>query len=136
MIDLALALDIVWEVQHFRLIQAMPQASHRGFVYLYVQTVLSVATALLATDFPGFSFIEALTKTFARQLAQYGINVNAVAPHAIETEMSTQWSEEKRESIIEAIPLKRLGKPEDVPEAVVFPASNKASSIALIKAPG
>ena len=51
MIDLALALDIVWEVQHFRLIQAMPQASHRGFVYLYVQTVLSVATALLSTYF-------------------------------------------------------------------------------------
>ena len=97
---------------------------------------LRILVPWLATDFPGFSFIEALTKTFARQLAQYGINVNAVAPHAIETEMSTQWSEEKRESIIEAIPLKRLGKPEDVAEAVVFPASNKASSIALIKAPG
>jgi 3-oxoacyl-[acyl-carrier protein] reductase len=65
----------------------------------------------------------------ALQLAGYGINVNAVAPHAIETEMSAQWSEEKRKSIIDAIPLRRLGKPEDVAEAVVFLASDKASFI-------
>jgi len=85
------------------------------------------------TSAPGYgpskAAIDALTKTLARQLAQYGINVNAVAPHAIETEMSAQWSEEKRKSIIEAIPLKRLGKPEDVAEAVVFLASDKASFI-------
>jgi 3-oxoacyl-[acyl-carrier protein] reductase len=85
------------------------------------------------TSAPGYgpskAAIDALTKTLARQLAQYGINVNAVAPHAIETEMSAQWAEEKRKSIIEAIPLKRLGKPEDVAEAVVFLASDKASFI-------
>jgi 3-oxoacyl-[acyl-carrier protein] reductase len=85
------------------------------------------------TSAPGYgpskAAIDALTKTLARQLAQYGINVNAVAPHAIETEMSAQWSEEKRRSIVEAIPLKRLGKPEDVAEAVLFLASDKASFI-------
>jgi 3-oxoacyl-[acyl-carrier protein] reductase len=85
------------------------------------------------TSAPGYgpskAAIDAFTKTLARQLAQYGINVNAVAPHAIETEMSAQWSEEKRKSIIEAIPLKRLGKPEDVAEAVLFLASDKASFI-------
>jgi 3-oxoacyl-[acyl-carrier protein] reductase len=85
------------------------------------------------TSAPGYgpskAAIDALTKTLARQLAQHGINVNAVAPHAIETEMSAQWSEEKRKSIIEAIPLKRLGKPEDVAEAVLFLASDKANFI-------
>jgi len=85
------------------------------------------------TSAPGYgpskAAIDSLTKTLARQLAQYGINVNAVAPHAIETEMSAQWSEEKRKSIIEAIPLKRLGKPEDVAEAVLFLASDKANFI-------
>ena len=62
-------------------------------------------------------------------MAQFGINVNGVAPHAIETEMSAEWSEEKRKAIIEAIPLKRLGQPEDVAEAVLFLASNKADFI-------
>ncbi len=85
------------------------------------------------TSAPGYgpskAAIDALTKTLARELAQYGINVNAVAPHAIETEMSAQWSEEKRKSIIEAIPLKRLGTPEDVAQAVLFLASDKATFI-------
>lgn len=85
------------------------------------------------TSAPGYgpskAAIDAFTKTLARQLAQYGINVNAVAPHAIETEMSAEWSEEKRKAIIEAIPLKRLGKPEDVAAAVLFLGSESASFI-------
>jgi 3-oxoacyl-[acyl-carrier protein] reductase len=43
--------------------------------------------------------------------------------------MSGEWSEEKRQAIIEAIPLKRLGQPEDVAEAVLFLASEKAGFI-------
>lgn len=85
------------------------------------------------TSAPGYgpskAGIDALTKTLARQLAPYGINVNAVAPHAIETEMSAQWSEERRKEIIASIPLGRLGKPEDVAEAVLFLASESASFI-------
>jgi len=73
--------------------------------------------------------INTFTKSLARDLAPYGINVNAVAPHAIETDMSRQWSEEKRRAVIEAIPLKRMGKPEDVAEAVAFLASEAASFI-------
>jgi 3-oxoacyl-[acyl-carrier protein] reductase len=72
---------------------------------------------------------DALMKTLARQLAPYGIRVNAVAPHAIETEMSAQWSEERRREIIASIPLGRLGKPEDVAQAVLFLASGAASFI-------
>jgi 3-oxoacyl-[acyl-carrier protein] reductase len=72
---------------------------------------------------------DALVKTLARQLAPCGIRVNAVAPHAIETEMSAQWPEEKRREIIASIPLGRLGRPEDVAEAVLFLASENASFI-------
>jgi 3-oxoacyl-[acyl-carrier protein] reductase len=43
--------------------------------------------------------------------------------------MSAEWSQEKRKAIIEAIPLKRLGQPEDVAAAVLFLASNKAAFI-------
>jgi len=85
------------------------------------------------TSAPGYgpskAGVDALTKTLARQLAQYGINVNGVAPHAIETEMSAQWSEERRKEIIASIPLGRLGKPEDVANAVVFLSSDDASFI-------
>jgi len=85
------------------------------------------------TSAPGYgpskAGMDALTKTLARQLAQYGIHVNAVAPHAIETEMSAQWSEERRKEIIASIPLGRLGTPEDVANAVLFLASDEASFI-------
>jgi 3-oxoacyl-[acyl-carrier protein] reductase len=85
------------------------------------------------TSAPGYgpskAGVDALTKTLARQLAPYGINVNAVSPHAIETEMSAQWSEERRREIIASIPLGRLGKPEDVAEAALFLASDEASFI-------
>jgi 3-oxoacyl-[acyl-carrier protein] reductase len=85
------------------------------------------------TSAPGYgpskAGLDALTKTLARQLATYGIHVNGVAPHAIETEMSAEWSPEKRKAIIDAIPLKRLGKPEDVAEAVLFLASDSAAFI-------
>lgn len=73
--------------------------------------------------------VNALTKSLARQLADYGIRVNAVAPHAIETDMSAQWSEEKRRAIIAEIPLHRLGLPEDVAQAVVYLVSDAAGFI-------
>ena len=85
------------------------------------------------TSAPGYgpskAGLDALTKTLARQLAAYGIHVNGVAPHAIETEMSAEWSPERRKAIIDAIPLKRRGKPEDVAEAVLFLASDTAAFI-------
>ena len=85
------------------------------------------------TSAPGYgpskAGMDALTKTLARQLAPCGINVNGVAPHAIETEMSAEWSAEKRKAIVDAIPLKRLGKPEDVAAAVLFLSCDTAAFI-------
>ena len=70
-----------------------------------------------------------LAKSLARELASYNINVNVVAPHAIETDMSKEWPEEKRKNIIANIPLGRMGEPEDIAEAVVFLVSDKAKFI-------
>ncbi len=73
--------------------------------------------------------INALTKSLARQLAPYGIRVNAVAPHAIETDMSAEWSAKRRREIIEEIPLRCLGSPQDVAEAVRFLVSERSRFI-------
>lgn len=73
--------------------------------------------------------IDTLTKSLARQLASSGIRVNAVAPHAIETDMSAEWSEEKRWAVIESIPLRRMGTAREVAEAAFFLVSDKAAFI-------
>ncbi len=73
--------------------------------------------------------LNTLTRSLARQLAEFGITVNAIAPHAIETDMSAEWTEEKRREVIGSIPLKRLGKPEEVAEAALFLVSGGASFI-------
>lgn len=73
--------------------------------------------------------VNTLTKSMARQLAKHNITVNAVAPHAIETPMSAEWSEEKRRQVIASIPLQRLGKPQEVAAAVMFLLSEGADFI-------
>jgi 3-oxoacyl-[acyl-carrier protein] reductase len=73
--------------------------------------------------------MDALTKTFARELAPQGVTVNGVAPHAIRTEMSAEWSHEKRREVIDAIPLKRLGEPFEVAATVLFLSSDAAGFI-------
>lgn len=77
---------------------------------------------------PSKAAVNALTKSLARELAPFGITVNAVAPHAIETEMTAEWSEERRQELIAQIPLGRLGKPEEVAAAGVFLASPEPRS--------
>ena len=73
--------------------------------------------------------LNTLTRSLARQLAEYHIHVNAVAPHAIETSMSAEWPEQKRREIIDSIPLKRMGRPEEVADAVLYLVSDAASFI-------
>jgi 3-oxoacyl-[acyl-carrier protein] reductase len=60
------------------------------------------------------------TKTIAREFAQRGINVNAIAPGYIETPMTEVLPEKTKEELRRMIPMERLGRPEDVAEAVLF----------------
>lgn len=69
------------------------------------------------------------TKAVAKEVASRGINVNAVAPGFISTEMTEQISEGVRESMLTAIPLNRLGNPEDVAEVVKFLVSPAADYV-------
>ena len=70
-----------------------------------------------------------LTKTIAREFAQRGININAIAPGYIETPMTEALPEKAKEELKKLIPMERLGKPEDVAEAVLFLVSEESSYI-------
>jgi 3-oxoacyl-[acyl-carrier protein] reductase len=70
-----------------------------------------------------------LTKTIAREFAQRRINVNAVAPGYIETPMTEVLPEKVKEELKRLIPMERLGKPEDVAEAVLFLVSEESNYI-------
>ncbi len=70
-----------------------------------------------------------LTKCLAQEVASRSITVNAVAPGFIETDMTAKLSQEVRDRMMAAVPLKRFGKPEDVANAVNFLASDDAAYI-------
>jgi 3-oxoacyl-[acyl-carrier protein] reductase len=70
-----------------------------------------------------------LTKTIAREFAQRGININAIAPGYIETPMTEVLPEKAKEELKKLIPMERLGKPEDVAEAVLFLVSEESNYI-------
>lgn len=67
-----------------------------------------------------------LTLSLAKELGSRGITCNAVAPGFIETDMTTDLSEEFRESVVKTAPLGRLGSPEDIARVVLFLASDDA----------
>ena len=70
-----------------------------------------------------------LTKSVARELAGRGVCVNAVAPGFIETDMTNAMKEDAKKKLIENIPLGRIGKPDDIAEAVAFLAGDASSYI-------
>ncbi|MBR1672900.1 MAG: SDR family oxidoreductase [Fretibacterium sp.] len=73
--------------------------------------------------------ILSLTQKLAWDLAPHGIRVNAICPGPIETDMSRQWTPEYRERALSSIPLRRLGREEDVADVAVFLASDKSAFI-------
>ena len=70
-----------------------------------------------------------MTKVWARELGKDGIRVNAIAPGFITTEMTAQMPEKIIKMMMEKVPVKRWGEPEDVANAYCFLASDEASSI-------
>lgn len=69
------------------------------------------------------------TKSMAKELAARGINVNAIAPGFITTDMTSVLSDQVKDDLAGQIPLGRLGAPEDVAAAVLFLASDSANYI-------
>jgi NAD(P)-dependent dehydrogenase (short-subunit alcohol dehydrogenase family) len=75
--------------------------------------------------------VEGLTKTAALEAASANVRVNAVAPGPIDTGMLDRFtgSAEKKAGLIAGVPLKRMGRPEEVAQTILFLASDKAPFI-------
>ena len=73
--------------------------------------------------------VTAMTKTAAKELAVYGIRVNAVAPGMIDTDMFRSIGEEKVKAHLNNIRMGRLGTPEDIADVITFLASDLARYI-------
>ncbi len=75
--------------------------------------------------------VEGLTKSAALEAAGSGVRVNAVAPGPIDTGMLARFAgtDQRKAGVVAGVPLKRLGKPEEIAQAIVFLSSEKASFI-------
>ena len=71
----------------------------------------------------------AMTKTVAQELASRGVTANCIAPGFVKTPMTDVLSDDAKDKLLKAIPMARLGEPQDIANAVAFLASDEASYI-------
>jgi 3-oxoacyl-[acyl-carrier protein] reductase len=105
----------------------------RGMLKRRAGRIVSISSIVGSTGNPGQANYAAakaglagMTKALAQEVASRGITVNIVAPGFIETPMTAALTEAQRGKLAEAIPLGRLGQPDDVAAAVAYLASDEA----------
>ncbi len=104
--------------------------SQGGGVILNTSSMVSIYGQPSGVAYPTSKFaVNGMTLCLARELGPKGIRVNAVAPGITETDMMKAVPKEVITPLIQQIPLRRLGQPEDIANAFVFLASEEASYI-------
>lgn len=99
-------------------------------VIINTSSVVSVCGQPKGVAYPASkSAVNGFTLSLAREMAKYGIRVNAVAPGVTKTTMLKDVPTRMLEPVVQMIPLKRIGEPEDVADAIAFLASDEASYI-------
>lgn len=99
-------------------------------VILNTSSMVSISGQPSGFAYPASKFaLNGMTLSLARELGPKGIRVNAVAPGIIETDMMKAVPKDVIEPMIQRIPLRRLGQPEDIANAFLFLASEEASYI-------
>jgi 3-oxoacyl-[acyl-carrier protein] reductase len=111
----------------------LARAALRGMLRRRAGRIINISSIVGATGNAGqvnYAAAKAglvgMTKALAQEVASRGITVNAVAPGFIATPMTDKLSEQQRGKLAEAIPLGRLGQPDDVAAAVAYLASDEA----------
>jgi 3-oxoacyl-[acyl-carrier protein] reductase len=127
--DDVLGVNLRGAFQALRAVARIMMRQRSGRIVNIASTAGVMGTAGQANYSAAKAGLIGLTKSAARELAHWGILVNAVAPGLIETDMSAALSGEVRETYIAQIPLKRIGTPDEVAEVVRFLASDGASYI-------
>ena len=101
-----------------------------GGVILNTSSMVSICGQPSGLAYPASKYaVNGITQSLARELGPKGIRVNAVAPGVTNTDMMKAVPKEVLEPVVARIPLQRLGEPEDIANAFVFLASDKASYI-------
>ncbi len=98
--------------------------------------IINIASEAGRAGDPGLSDYSAakagiigFSRALAREVAQHGINVNVICPSLVRTQVLHRVPKERLDHIIAAIPMGRIGEPEDIAYAASFLASDKASWI-------
>ena len=114
----------------------IPYLKESKGVILNASSMVSIYGQATGIMYPASKFaVNGITKSLARELAPYGIRVNAVAPGITETDMVRSLPEEMIQPLIKTIPLGRVGSPEDIANAYTFLASDMASYISGVILP-
>jgi len=114
----------------------MSKACLRGMMKARHGRIITITSVIGATGNAGQANYAAtkagvigFTKSLAREIGSRGITVNTVAPGFIDTDMTRALPDEQRDSLLQQIPLGRLGGVEDIANAVAFLASDQAAYI-------
>ena len=110
-------LDVMVQQGHGKIVNILSSAAKKPHANASVEYGVSKAGGLY------------LTRHLALEYAPHNINVNAVCPGPIATEMVDTWDADYRQKVLQKIPLGRLGKPEDVAYAALYLSSSQADFI-------
>ncbi len=117
-------------------IYRMSKACIRGMMKAKGGRIINIGSVIGNMGNPGQSNYAAakagmlgFTKSLAREVGSRGITVNVVAPGYIQTDMTDELDDKQKESLMDQVPLKRLGSTDDIAAAVLFLASESASYI-------
>lgn len=109
---------------------AKPMMKQRGGAIVNIASIIGlIGNAGQCNYAASKAGVIALTKSSARELASRGVRVNAVAPGFIASKMTEALSEKVRNDMLAAIPMGRLGSPEDVARVVAFLAGDAAGYV-------